>query len=360
MAEESSIEWTDATFNPWEGCQKVGPGCDNCYAENRNARFAGGEAINWGPGAPRRRTSASNWQKPIAWNAQHEVFLAEHGRRRRVFCASLADWLDNEAPAEWRLDLLRVVFLTKNLDWLLLSKRIGNLVKMLNEARRLVDFERERNFWLWLKAWENGEEAPSNVWIGATIVNQAEADRDIPKLLAVPAVKRFLSMEPLLGQVTVFDLDGPIDVPFGEKSPIDWIIVGGESGPNARPMHPDWAQSLQQQCAAARVPFLYKQWGEWKPISQMDESEHRALYKSNVKAKPHEDQSNLDDICGRTCTVPSTVVHIDGSVHDITEPMAFLQGTGAMMSFKIGKKVAGRLLDGREWTQFPVAELEPA
>ena len=104
--DKSNIEWTDSTFNPWEGCQKVGPGCDHCYAENRNARFAGGQAVNWGPGAPRRRTSAGNWAKPLRWERERAAFFAEHGRRRRVFCASLADVFDNAVPREWRANCL--------------------------------------------------------------------------------------------------------------------------------------------------------------------------------------------------------------------------------------------------------------
>ncbi len=105
MSENSKIEWTDHTFNPWEGCQKVGPGCDHCYAETRNARFAGGTAINWGPDAPRRRTSTSNRAKPRAWNAAAAEFFAKHGRRQRVFCASLADVFDTAVPVQWRRDL---------------------------------------------------------------------------------------------------------------------------------------------------------------------------------------------------------------------------------------------------------------
>ena len=127
----------------------------------------------------------------------------------------------------------------------------------------------------------------------------------------------------------------------------------GESGAGARPMHPDWARSLRDQCKAAGVPFLFKQWGEWKPISQMDEAEHGPLYKSCVKAKPHEDQANLDDIYGRTCNVPFTVVHQDGSTHSIHDPMSFLQGTMAVQTFKVGKKAAGRLLDGHTWDEVP-------
>ena len=117
MSENTSIEWVDHTFNPWEGCQKVSPGCDHCYAETRNARFAGGTAINWGPGAPRRRTSAANWKKPIAWNSAAANFMAAHGRRQRVFCASLANVFDNEVDPAWRVDLLdKLIAKTPHLD----------------------------------------------------------------------------------------------------------------------------------------------------------------------------------------------------------------------------------------------------
>lgn len=327
MAENTKIEWTDHTFNPWEGCQKVGPGCDNCYAETRNARYAGGQAINWGPGAPRRRTSASNWNKPLMWNKNADAFMAKHGRRQRVFCASLADVFDNAVDLSWREDLFQLIADTPNLDWLLLTKRIGNVPAMVAI----------------IQGW-----MPPNVWLGATITNQMEAERDIPKLLELPARVRFLSMEPLLGPVDI--------VPYIHSdvgNTVDWVIVGGESGPGARLMHPSWAQGLRDQCEAAGVPFLFKQWGEWKPIGQMEESEHRALYRSNVKAKPHENQDCLDDCYGRSCTVPETIAHFDGSMHGVTEPMAFLHGTGAMQTFKVGKKAAGRLLDGRTWDGFP-------
>lgn len=316
MAEQSNIEWTDATFNPWEGCQKVGPGCDNCYAENRNARFAGGTAVNWGPGAPRRRTSASNWQKPVTWNAKHEEFFAQNGRRRRVFCSSLADWADNAVPAQWRFDLADVILKTTSIDWLLLTKRIGNAAAMLAEM------------------FPAG--IPSNVWVGATICNQEEADRDIPKLLAVPAAKRFLSMEPLLGPVDIPQLcacgcgkpiaearQETLDDP-GYLNPeqaaatikatlgIDWVIVGGESGPNARPMHPDWARSLRDQCQAAGVPYLFKQWGEWAPLDGMD---------------------------------PELRIR--------TENNSWQRMDGTRGVVRVGKKAAGRELDGRTWDGVP-------
>lgn len=357
MSENTKIEWCDHTFNPWEGCQEAGPGCDRCYAKARNSRYNHGVAVNWGPGAPRRRTSEANWRKPLQWNANACWFVqcndcgwrgvskgatcgGCHGcdtspARPRVFCASLADVFDNAVDREWRDDLATLILNTPNLDWLLLTKRIGNAGVMLGEM--FLDGP------------------PDNIRIGATICNQPEADRDIHKLLAL-GLPNFLSMEPLLGPVSFEGLfANPRNPADGTNAlaALDWVIVGGESGPGARSMHPDWVRSLRDQCEAVGTPFLFKQWGEWKPISQMEEPEHNVLYKSRVTAKPHEDQGNLDDIYGRKCTVPTTVLHIDGSTHGITEPMAFLQGTEAMQIFQIGKKAAGRLLDGRTWDEFP-------
>lgn len=170
MSENSKIEWTDHTFNPWEGCTKVSPGCDHCYAETRNVRFAAG--INGGAGALRRRTSAANWRLPYKWNAAAAKFFLEHGRRQRVFCASLADVFDNEVDPNWRADLLLLIRQTPNLDWLLLTKRIGNVLKMVSEADEIISrISRPLNWPL------------ANVWLGATIVNQEEANRDKPNLL---------------------------------------------------------------------------------------------------------------------------------------------------------------------------------
>jgi len=321
MAEHSKIEWTDHTFNPWEGCQKVGPGCDYCYAESRNARYADGQAVNRGPGAPRRRTSAANWRKPLAWNKAHAEFFALHGRRQRVFCSSLADVFDNAVDRAWHRDLFDLIELTPNLDWLLLTKRIGNVVRML-----------PTHDWA----------ARDNVWLGATICNQDEADRDIPKLLAVPAAKRFLSMEPMLGPVDLarIDLNGHAEIyplkgttgcetddgdPLPDIPPLDWIIVGGESGPGARPMHPDWARDLRDQCTAAGVPFLFKQWGEWCPAESV----------------PDDDERKLDEQWLRH----------DGSLRAKGDWVDFFCGDEVL--YRAGKKVAGRLLDGREWNEVP-------
>lgn len=345
MADHSKIEWTDATFNPWIGCTKVSPACDHCYAAvSTPARTMG---VEWGAGQPRRRTSDGNWKLPLRWNAKafwqcncgwrgHDLIGTENGRlcpvcraavtpaRMRVFCASLADVFDNEVPTEWRADLFRLIALTPNLDWLLLTKRIGNAERMINEAT-----------WWPALAEGNAYKPRPNVWLGATICNQAEADRDIPKLLATPAAVRFLSMEPLLGPVdleSVLWRDGHrVDVlrrgywnaagylaygpsaELGAKrggftnhldmpGQVDWVIVGGESGNEARPMHPDWARSLRDQCEGACVPFLFKQWGEWLGTQPTD-------------PKPAE---------GTPCH----------------------EWNGGVCAWRVGKKAAGRHLDG--------------
>jgi protein gp37 len=304
MAENTAIEWCDHTFNPWIGCTKVSPGCDNCYAERREDKRL--HRVQWGPGQPRQRTK--NWGDPVKWNKQHEAFFAVHGRRQRVFCASLADVFDNEVPAEWRADLFALIDGTPHLDWLLLTKRIGNAKAMLDAVSTALALR------------ETGAPWPPrpNVWLGATVVSQAEADRDIPKLLAVPARVHFLSLEPLLGPInllsqsdTLCRCDGCMSMARNNpEAPglqrIDWVICGGESGPGARPMHPDWARSLRDQCAAAGVPFLFKQWGDW--LGQ--------LQQGHPDAEPM--QINASD-----------------------EPM------------RVGKKAAGRLLDGIEHNGFP-------
>jgi protein gp37 len=350
MSANTKIEWADHTFNPWEGCTKVGPGCDNCYAENRNARFAGGEPVNWGPGAPRRRTSIKNWQKPAAWNRQAAAFLAAHGRRQRVFCASLADVFDNEVDPQWRADLFALIDATPDVDWLLLTKRIGNVNRMLDEM---------------------GRKLPVNVWLGATIVNQTEAERDIPKLLAVHATVHFLSMEPLLGPVDLTAVKLTVSPgyvgdclqwyhrPHGDRYTkwpgVDWVIVGGESGPGARLMHPKWAQALRDQCAEADVAFLFKQWGEWRTIDQGESDWFAPLYRSNRIARAGEDQAAIDDAYGRTCTVKKAVIHSDGTAFDnILAPGAWTQGSDALLAFQTGKKLAGRLLDGVQYDGVPV------
>jgi len=348
MTKNTKIEWAHHTFNPWIGCTKVGPGCDNCYAE---ADFSTRrKVVQWGAGQPRKHTAPSTWAQPLRWNKEAERL----GVRYRVFCASLADVFDNEVPVQWRIELMSLILQTPNLDWLLLTKRIGNAAGMLETACRAVHAGRE--------GW--ADNVPANVWIGATICNQAEAERDIPKLLAVPAAKRFLSMEPLLGSVNLLlptrtwanscgtlacdhccngdRCDDPTHFARGRPDytrhcrcphcrgtgrgrPIDWVIVGGESGPNSRPMHPDWARSLRDQCQAASVPFLFKQWGEFLP--------------SGADA----DDPAVPD-------VPDTrLFWSNGEKWDCFDG----QRAGLDLVARVGKKAAGRLLDGVEHNGVP-------
>ncbi|MEM5432352.1 Phage Gp37Gp68 (plasmid) [Cupriavidus taiwanensis] len=330
MSDYTRIEWADHTWNPWEGCQKVGPGCDHCYAEARNARFAGGIAINWGPGAPRRRTSAANWRKPLLWDARHAAFAAVHGRRQRVFCASLADMFDNAVPLEWFIDVLEVWRRTPNLDKLVLSKRIGNATRRLEAAlEHLLARGDSGSTAQWLDSWLEGN-APADIWLGATVVNQCEADRDIPKLMRVPASMRFLSMEPLLGHVDVFSV-------AGAPTMIDWVIAGGESGPGARPMHPDWPRSLRDQCAAAGVPFLFKQHGEWAPGS------------GDFGAGRYETAAVARD--GRA---------VHGGFEAAGYPAGASSADGWSMVHRAGKRHAGRLLDGEQHDEFPISSADIA
>lgn len=333
----SNIEWCDHTFNPWEGCTKVSPGCANCYAENRNARFGGGTAVNWGKGAPRRRTSVQNWNHPVKWNeeaAWEDSLRIVGAPRPRVFCASLADWLDDEVPIEWLADLLDLIRRTPHLDWLLLTKRPENWSTRISAATdNLIDRGIENH---WVFDWFVLHKTPANVWIGTTVEDQARAYERIPALLDIPARVRFLSCEPLLGPVKIatnYWLTGQGRrqdkslAPVGTYPRIDWVICGGESGPKARPMHPEWARGLRDQCAHAGVPFLFKQWGEWLPGSHVE------------NAPDHDPQ----------CI---TKIAMDGTVASSTH-MPFEKRDGMKTICLVGKKIAGSLLDGIEHNGFP-------
>jgi protein gp37 len=270
MGENTKIEWATHSWNPWVGCTKISPACDHCYAEGWAKRT--GQAQLWN--GERRRTSVANWAKPLKWNAA----LNMTGQRQRVFCASLADVFDNQADPLWRADLFLLIKATPNLDWLLLTKRPQNIRKMLPAD------------------WREGY---PNVWLGTTCENQEEADRRIPELLANPARIHFLSCEPLLGPIDfsmilvehpayenyapayldalsgeVFDAGGSS---LEQRDGIDWVIAGGESGPGARTMHPDWLISLRDQCAAAGVAFFFKQWGEFE-VDQIGPEDPRSLH----------------------------------------------------------------------------------
>lgn len=402
MAEKSKIEWTDSTWSAWIGCTAISRACDFCYAEElMDTRM---HVVNWGPGKPRKRTSVKNWNQVHKWNITPFFQCMACGKRgteadllrtdesvcdchkhmektrRRVFCSSLSDVFDNEVPDEWRNDVFELIEKAPNLDWLLLTKRIGNVLRMVPDQ------------------WVRGE-WPTNVWIGATVCDQAEADRDIPKLLEIPCSIRFLSIEPMLGPMDLSkwldpytcsmcnfhgaekdsgaclcgecDVEAKYDAALGSavcpecnkndgesdyvgrSCPkcravnewsrdygfkfnnsghfIDWVIVGGESGQNARPTHPGWVKSLQEQCKEARVAFLFKQWGEWLPLNHFK----------------YEDISTL-----KADGLPSAIIYMDGSLATETNWQG-PAGQGVTM-YKIGKKHAGKILEGNSYTEFPV------
>ncbi len=260
MAENTKIEWCDHTFNPWIGCTKLSPGCDHCYAEAIERRFG---HDTFGPGKPRRRTRPANWNKVRAWDAG----AGRLGIRYKVFCASMADVFDKEVSPDWRLDLIRLISDTPNLDWLLLTKRP----------------KIARQFMLGF------DPAPmDNLWLGTSVENQKMAELRIPLLLDTPAAVRFLSCEPLLEPIDIgpfvvdeadfayrllskhYGRDGfgfePKLFKIKENHGLHWLIAGGESGPRARPMPADWARSLRDQCRAAGVAFFMKQMSRKVPI----------------------------------------------------------------------------------------------
>lgn len=295
MGKTTKIEWTDHTFNPWTGCTKVSPGCKHCYAEAMMDKRFG--RVQWGPAGHRVKTSAANWRKPPAW---YKAAVGA-GERRRVFCASLADVfehkLDQAAEMDaWRNELWELIEATAGdaaggLDWLLLTKRPHNVLSMVPAG--------------WVR-----DGFPANVWIGTSVENQATADERIPYLSEIPAAVRFLSVEPLLERV---DLGDTLSNDFG----INWIIVGGESGPDARPMHPEWVRAIRDEAEENGVPFFFKQWGEYWP----------------------EDQWEYDP----ELVLPDTP--------DILLPE--FGGLFLAAVHRIGKTKAGRRLDGCEWNQIP-------
>jgi protein gp37 len=295
MAETTGIEWADHTANFWWGCMKVSPGCANCYAETWSKRY--GRDI-WGPAATTARWRTKGpWRDILRWDAR----AAADGVRRRVFVQSMSDFFEEHPQLdEWRAEASAILAGLKHLDVQLLTKRPENIRRMVPAA--------------WLEQW------PAHIWVGTSVENQEQADRRIPLLLEVPAAVWFLSCEPLLGPVdlTNVPLQNGASRPIGSAlvKPaaggwINWVSAGGESGPKARPMHPAWARSLRDQCQEAGVAFHFKQHGEW--VSQKEW---------------HEKPAGITDM-----------------------PWYDLGDSTRML--KVGKRRAGRLLDGREWNEFP-------
>jgi protein gp37 len=252
MGEITGISWADATFNPWIGCTRVSPGCDNCYAGRDNDRHHW--VASWDAGVLRYLTKPDYWKNPSRWNRK----AARTGHRPRVFCASYADVFDNEVPDEWRANLWQVIRETPLLRWMLLTKRIGNVPKMVPPDWPMP-----------------------HVGLMATLVNQEEWNRDFPKLMAVPAPWHGVSIEPMLGPVEI-----------GSARP-DWIITGGESGPRARMIDVGWVRSIRDQCARNGIAFHHKQWGGLRPKQNgclLDGIEHNG-FPPPLGVKPKREQS---------------------------------------------------------------------
>lgn len=218
MGVETEIAWTDHTFNPWWGCVNVSPGCDNCYAE-AFAKRTGHDV--WGKDAGRRFFGDKHWAEPLKWEG-------------RVFCASMADVFENnQVLGESRHRLFNLIEMTPRLTWQLLTKRPENVQRLAPKS--------------WLRDW------PAHVWLGTTVEDQTRANLRVPRLVNGPGRVRFLSCEPLLGPVAL------------DLSDIDWVIVGGESGPRHRPFDLDWARTIRDDCFDACVPFFFKQVGGRTP-----------------------------------------------------------------------------------------------
>jgi protein gp37 len=318
MGKNSKIAWKDHTFNPWWGCTRVSAGCDSCYAEGVSKRF--GFDV-WGD-KPRRFFGDNYWRGPLKWNAE----AAAAGVRQRVFCGSMCDVFEDlpnsDRDEDARTRLFQMIEQTPSLTWMLLTKRPENMIRMAPHH------------------WESGW--PHNVWAMTTVENQEMAELRILELLRVPAVVRGLSCEPLLCQIDLYNDRRDWIGPIGRRGAIpvcrgiQWVIAGGESGPGARPMHPDWARSIRDQCRAASLPFFFKQWGEWIPSDQ-----------TMANGRPGNEALASESVE----TLKTQGRHHTWRRGKPAGPPYF----GMNYSSRVGKKAAGRLLDGREWNEIPEA-----
>ncbi len=333
MGAKTGIEWTDATWNPILGCSRVSEGCRNCYAETIAGRFGAGKETVYS-GLTQIVNGRAVWTgkiketrqllQPLSWRTP-----------RRVFVNSMSDLFHENVSDELRDRIFAVMALSPKHTFQVLTKRPERMLRYMTYHYRVVSpgpreavygvvtqmrgYNREHPEWLRLACATSSclNHPLPNLWLGVSVEDQKAADERIPLLLQTPAAKRFISAEPLLGAVDLeaaahgFTCAGTDDGRSHPLRGLDWVICGGESGPNARPMHPDWARSLRDQCADADVPFFFKQWGEWRPRDQMPEDTWQRL-----------------DAAGE---VPGEA------------------------PYRVGKKAAGALLDGVEHKAFPAA-----
>jgi protein gp37 len=330
----TKIEWAEKVWNPVTGCTKISQGCANCYAERMSKRF--GETWGLPVGDPFKVTMhPDRLEQPLRWNKPSKVFVC-----------SMSDLFHDDVPDDF---IMKTFEIMANAQWtnghrlLVLTKRPERMAKIIKAIEEDILEQR--------KPIKNSDGTTThrmtfnfplqNVWLGVTAENQEQADKRMPILLQILAAKRFVSVEPMLGNVDLrtFSTDGgayyPLDGDVGVegrghcKGPkLDWVICGGESGPGARPMHPDWVRSLRDQCQASGTPFLFKQWGEWAiaDIGNVDIAKKHFLISRQGK---DETEKPIDQ-------------YSEGTKH-----MVF-----------VGKKKAGRLLDGRVWDEYPATTKE--
>lgn len=326
MSDKSKIEWTEATWNPVTGCTKISRGCKNCYAEREWPRLTKLVPAYAGREFSDVRTHPERLDQPLHWK-----------RPRRIFVNSMSDLFHEAVPIEFIDCVFSVMALSPQHTFQVLTKR----------PERMREYLTGLNLFNW---------PLPNVWLGVSVEDQATANERIPLLLSTPAAVRWVSAEPLLGPVSLKQLgsENPylIDAIAGvmrstapislDPSPpeylphLDWVVVGGESGQNARPMHPDWARDLRDQCTAAGVPFLFKQWGEWAPRSEC----YHTLTSGQAAA-------DIDPGATKWPCVRLTFKGNNG--RDLANAC---DGDDCYMQ-KVGKKLAGRLLDGVQHDGYP-------
>lgn len=342
MAETTAIEWTDATVNWWWGCTKVGAGCDHCYAETWNNLRGTGE---WGAGAPRRKIKGAPAML-AKLHRQANVFERIHHRPRRVFMQSMSDSFDNEIDPAWREEMFTAIEASDRLSIQLLTKRVSNVPKM-------VPSHWERGHW------------PQHVGLMITVVNQEEANRDIPRLLnyahrfGIPWIG--LSIEPLLGPInverwlhesdcdpTLTSIDGLCmcadrrkhhpDIPV--EITVDWVITGGETGPKARSSSAVWYRSLADQCARTGAAFFFKHWGEWIDADNLAGTHSLAVLREGLRIE----------------NVSLNFAHAESIAHSLNKPVEF--HSDGSSSIRVGKAKSGNKLNGQTFKEFPAALME--
>ena len=346
---DTAIEWTDKTWNPMAGCSIVSAGCANCYAMKMAARV---ESMQWAHAAAGRPTNdkyegltkkvngKTVWTGRVNFNESALALPLTWKKPKRIFVNSMSDLFHEDVSMDWIIDVFTIMALSPQHTFQVLTKRPERMRHVLRNDR-CIELDILKNAHKYQGGISGGWGWPlPNVWLGVSVEDQATADARIPELLKTPAAVRFVSYEPALGPVDFenvrhalagdsFEVGSVLrgDDGFGQnavRSRIDWLICGGESGPGARPMHPDWARSARDQCRAARVKFFFKQWGEWAPVTY-----HAAA------GCEHD-------------TLPT----YQTAAHEVVALTTSKFCAGKRVGH-LGKKAAGRILDGRTWDEFP-------